>query len=316
MIDADDVADAAQRIAGYVRRTPTIEVAAGDLADIALVLKLEHLQRSGSFKARGAFNFLLTTRPPRVVAASGGNHGLAVATAAAALGIAADVYVPTTTPAAKLDGLHAAGATVHLVGSVYPEALVAARAHADRDGLPYLHAYDDPAVVAGQGTTALELLADAPDVDTIVMAVGGGGLIGGAVAAVRARSALGSRAGGSGGAKVTAVGVETRGCPTLHTALAAGTPTDVTVSGVAVDALGAGRLGTVPFELVSAAGVRSVLVDDAAVVEARELLWRALRLTVEPAAAAPLAALRSGAYRPEPGARVALVLCGGNAARA
>jgi len=304
VIDAEDVADAAQRIAGYVRRTPVIDVAAGDLADVAVVLKLEHLQRSGSFKARGAFNFLLRTRPRRVVTASGGNHGLAVATASAALGITAEVYVPTTIPATKLDGLRAAGATVHLVGTVYDEAAVAARAHADRDGLPYLHAYDDPTVVAGQGTAALELLADAPDVDTVLVAVGGGGLIGGTVAA------LGHH---SGGGKVAAVGVEPRRCPTLHSAIEAGAPTDVEVSGIAVDALGARRLGTLAFDLVGAAGTRSVLVDDDAIAEARAALWRELRLAVEPAAATPLAALRSGAYRPEPGARVALIVCGGNA---
>lgn len=299
MVDRDDVAAAAERIAGYVRRTPIIEVAAGELAEVALVLKLEHLQRSGSFKARGAFNVLLRTRPERVVTASGGNHGLAVATAAAALGIAAEVHVPTTVPAAKLDGLHAAGATVHLVGTVYGEAAAAAVAHAERSGLPYLHAFDDPEVVAGQGTAALELMADAPDVDTVLVAVGGGGLVGGTVAAVDGRAVT--------------VGVEPYGCPTMRAALDAGEPVDVDVSGVAVDSLGARRLGVDAFELVAKASTPSVLVTDDAIVEARAALWRELRLTVEPAAAAALAALRSGAYHPTPGARVAIILCGGNA---
>jgi len=299
VLNATDVAAAAELIGAHVRRTPTIRLAAGELAPVPLVLKLELLQLSGSFKARGAFHFMLTSRPRRVVTASGGNHGLAVAVAAAALGVAAEVFVPTTTPDTKLDGLRAAGAAVRQVGAVYAEAAVAARSHADQHGLPYLHAYDDPAVVAGQGTAALELLADAPDVDTVLVAVGGGGLLGGTVAALDGRA--------------RAVGVEPRRCPTLHAALAAGEPVDVEVGGVAVDSLGARRIGTLAFELISATGGPSVLVPDEAIVEARTALWRSLRLAVEPAAAAALAALRCGAYRPEPGARVALLVCGGNA---
>lgn len=300
MLNAHDVAAAAQRIAGHVRRTPVIAVGAGELAGVPLVLKLELLQRSGSFKARGAFNFLLTTRPPRVVTASGGNHGLAVAVAAAALGIEAEVFVPTTTPATKLDGLRAAGAVVREFGAHYAEAAAAAVCDAEDRGVPYLHAYDHPAVVAGQGTAALELLADAPDVDTVLVAVGGGGLLGGTVAAL-------------GGGPTRAVGVEPQLCPTLHAALAAGAPADVEVGGVAVDSLGARRLGTLAFELISAAGARCVLVADEAIVEARSALWRTLRLAVEPAAAAALAALRCGAYQPAPGERIALLVCGGNA---
>jgi len=294
---------AAQRIAGYVRRTPTIAVEAGALADVPLVLKLELLQRSGSFKARGAFHFLLTTRlvqsQRRVVTASGGNHGLAVAVASAALGIEAEVFVPVGTPATKLDGLRAAGAVVRTVGADYAEAAETAVRHAHDVALPYLHAYDHPAVVAGQGTAALELLADEPEVDTVLVAVGGGGLLGGTVAALA-------------GTRATAVGVEPRRCPTLHTALARGEPVDVQVGGVAVDSLGARRIGTVAFGLISAAGTRSVLVSDEAIVEARAALWRSLRLAVEPAAAAALAALRCGAYSPSRGERVALLVCGGN----
>jgi threonine dehydratase len=299
VLNARDVAAAAQRIAGYVRRTPVIEVAAGQLADVPLVLKLELLQLSGSFKARGAFNFLLTHRPRRVVTASGGNHGLAVAVAAAALGVEAEVFVPTTTPATKLHGLRLAGAVLHQVGADYAEAATAAVTYAaDRDA-PYLPAYDHPDVVAGQGTSAFELVADAPEVETVLVAVGGGGLLGGTVAALDGKRA--------------AVGVEPQDCPTLHAALAAGAPTDVQVGGVAVDSLGARRLGAVPFEVISAASPRSVLVPDEAIVAARALLWRALRLAVEPAGAAALAALRCGAYVPVPGERVALLVCGGNA---
>lgn len=299
MVNADDVAAAARLISGHVRHTPVVEVAAGELAEPALVLKLELLQRSGSFKARGAFHFLLRNRPARVVTASGGNHGLAVAVASAALGVAAEVFVPATTPDAKLDGLRRAGAAVREVGADYAEAARAAVAYAEHVGVQYLHAYDDPVVVAGQGTAALELMAEAPDADTIVVAVGGGGLLAGTVAALNGRLA--------------AVGVEPRACPTLHEALAAGAPVDVPVGGVAVDSLGARRLGTLPYQLISAAGTRCVLVPDEAIVEARAALWRALRLAVEPAAAAGLAALRCGAYRPAAGSRIALLLCGGNA---
>lgn len=307
MLNPDDVAAAASRIAGHVRRTPAIAVEAGALADVPLVLKLEHLQRSGSFKARGAFHFLLTQRltgrPPRVVTASGGNHGLAVAVAASALGVDAEVFVPATTPVTKLDGLRMAGATVRQIGDDYAEAAVAAVEHAGQRGVPYLHAYDHPAVVAGQGTSALELVEDVPEVDTVLVAVGGGGLLGGTVAALRHTG-------------TTAVGVEPERCPTLHTALANGAPTEVPVGGVAVDSLGARRLGAVAFELVSAAGTESVLVPDDAIVEARRVLWRALRLAVEPAAAVALGALRHGAYLPAQGERVALLVCGGNASPA
>jgi threonine dehydratase len=167
-------------------------------------------------------------------------------------------------------------------------------------------------VVAGQGSAALELLADAPDVDTVLVAVGGGGLLGGTVAAIGGTVA----ALGGAGRAVRAVGVEPQLCPTLHAALAAGAPVDVPVGGVAVDALGARRLGMLPFELISAAGVQSVLVSDEAILEARTALWRALRLAVEPAAAAALAALRCGAYRPAPGERIGVLLCGGNASPA
>lgn len=332
VLNADDVAAAAQLIAGQVRRTPTIEVAAGELAGVPLVLKLELLQRAGSFKARGAFHFLLRHRPSRVVTASGGNHGLAVAVASAALGVAAEVFVPAATPAMKLAGLRRAGATVHQVGEDYAEAAQAAVAYAQSVGVQYLHAYDDPAVVAGQGTAALELMAEAPDADSIVVAVGGGGLLAGTIAALNGRLA--------------AVGVEPQGCPTLHAALSAGAPVDVAVGGVAVDSLGARRLGALAFDQVRAAAgqplpsdtslpstprlpsdtslpgtprlpgapkLRSVLVPDEAIMEARRVLWRTLRLAVEPAAAAGLAALRCGAYSPPPGARPALLLCGGNA---
>jgi threonine dehydratase len=297
-----DVTKAAGRIEGHVRRTPVLEVAAGDLAEVPLVLKLELLQRAGSFKARGAFNFLLAHAPSRVVTASGGNHGLAVATAAAALGVTAEVFVPESIPATKLDGLAAAGASVVQVGAAYSDAAAAARRHASERDLPYLHAYDHPDVVAAQGTAALELLADAPGVDTILVAVGGGGLIAGTIAAVAPR--------------VGVVGVEPQRCPTLHAAIAHGRPVEVEVGGVAVDSLGAATAGTLAYELVTASGTRSVLVPDAEIVEARAALWRALRLAVEPAAATALAALRCGAYVPRPGERVALLLCGGNASPA
>jgi threonine dehydratase len=298
VLNARDVAAAAQRIAGYVRRTPVIEVAAGQLADVPLVLKLELLQLSGSFKARGAFNFLLTHRPRRVVTASGGNHGLAVAVAAAALGVEAEVFVPTTTPATKLHGLRLAGAVVHQVGADYAEAATAAVTYAaDRDA-PYLPAYDHPDVVAGQGTSAFELVADAPEVETVLVAVGGGGLIGGMAAWYRGRTKL--------------IGVEPRTSRALWAALDAGEPVDVEVSGVAADSLGARRVGELMLPLAKEFVQRVVLVDDAAIVAAQKALWRAIRIVAEPGGAAALAAVLSGAYAPAPDERVGVLVCGAN----
>lgn len=300
-VSRDDVLTAADRIAGRVRRTPVLEVEAGVLGPGAVTLKLEQLQHTGSFKARGALSALLAADglpASGVVAASGGNHGLAVSWAAAQLGVPATVFVPTAAPAAKVAGLRRLGADVHLVGDRYSEALAAAVSHQQASGALAVHAYDEPAVVAGQGTVGLELSEDTGGVDTVLVAVGGGGLAGGIAAAM------------AGEARV--VGVEPLGCPTWHDAFAAGGPVDVEVGGLAADALGATRLGDVAWSVLERTGATSVLVDPDDVVRARQLLWQELHLVVEPGGAVAVAALLGGAYVPAEGERVAVVLCGAN----
>jgi threonine dehydratase len=279
-----------------------LDVEAGTFGPGPVTLKLELLQHTGSFKARGALNALLLADgrlEAGVVAASGGNHGLAVAWAAGQVGCTATIFVPKTAPATKVAGLRAFGADVRQVGERYADALLAAREEVERTGAFSVHAYDDPAVVAGQGTAGLELLADRPDLDSVVVAVGGGGLAGGVAAAL------------DGGARVVAV--EPEGCPTFHAALAHNGPVDIEVGGLASDALGASRLGEHGWLGLSAAGARSVLVPPEAIAAARRRLWSTLRVAAEPGGATALAALTSGAYRPAPGERVLVVVCGGNA---
>jgi threonine dehydratase len=289
---AASVAEAAARIAPHVRRTPVLRAEVGGRP---LVLKLEHLQRGGSFKLRGAVNALATgPRPEHVVTASGGNHGIAVATAAASLGLSATVYVPVTAPEGKTRRIEAAGARLIRYGATYGEAAVAALAEAQAPGVRYVPAYDDPAVVAGQGTVAAEAVADAPEVDAVVVAAGGGGLSAGAVL-------------GAGGR--TVVVVEPENCCCVHRALEAGRPVDSAVDSVAASALGATRVGEVPFAVLSSAGVVSVLVTDAQLLAAQDRLWEEFRLAVEPAAAVPFAAWLTGQV---PGGRACVVLCGAN----
>lgn len=300
-VTADLVHAAAGRLAGRVRRTPVVDVAVPSV-DQPVALKLELLQHTGSFKARGALHRLLTADvgPAGVIAASGGNHGMAVAWAARELGVPAEVFVPETSSRVKVAGIRSYGARVTVTGRFYADAYDACRHRAEESGALAVHAYDDPAVVAGQGTVAVELVEQVPDVDTVLVAVGGGGLAGGITAGLAGRARV--------------VAVEPERIPTLHSALAAGRPVDVEVGGVAADSLGARRIGTVPFAVLSAAaGLRSVLVSDEAVLDARRWLWRELRVVAEPGGAAALAALLCGAYRPERGGeRVAVVVCGGN----
>lgn len=304
-----DITRAAERIAGKVRRTPVIDYRPDDLR-LDLTLKLELLQHAGSFKPRGAFNTVLAQieaghRPAVLVAASGGNHGMAVAYVGHALGIPTEIFVPATAPVIKVDAIRRYGAHVTLAGAHYAEAFAASAEAAARPDRLAVHAYDSATTVAGQGTIAVELAAQA-DVDTVVVAVGGGGLIGGIAAWCADPD-------GGGARRAKVVGVEPTSCPTMNQALAAGEPVDVEVSGVAADALGARRLGAHPFAAVTAAAVQSVLVRDEQIIAARRRLWADLRLSVEPAAAAGLAALVSGAYQPEPGERIAVVICGANA---
>ncbi len=305
MIGPADVAAAVGRVAGHVRRTPVARLEAGALGvPLAWGVKLEHVQHSGSFKARGAFNRVLAARDDGsmptagVVAASGGNAGLAVAHAARSVGVAAEVYVPTTAPAVKVARLAALGAVVVQHGSEYAEAAAAAAARADETGALYCHAYDQPEICAGQGTLGLELLDQVPDVDTVVVAVGGGGLMAGVATALRGRARV--------------VGAEPETIPTLHAALAQGGPVDVDVSGVAADSLGARRLGDIAYAAAVAERVTSVLVPDAAIIAARQRIWDDARLVVEHGCATALAALTTGAYRPEPDESVVVVFCGAN----
>ncbi len=290
---------AANRIAPYVRYTPILELEAPAL-DVSghVVLKLDLLQPSGTFKIRGAFNLLLTHKPELVVAASGGNFALAIAHAAYVLGVRAHLFVPDSSPPEKIRRLKESGAEVTVVEGVYKDALAISRAFAATVGGLLAHAYDHPEVVAGAGTCGLEILMQVPGVDTILVAVGGGGLIGGIASAVRTQAKI--------------IGVETEGTPTLHAARAAGHPVEVEVGGLALSSLGASRLGDIPWEAARQWVTDSLLVSDEAVREAQRFLWEKCRLVVEPGAATTIAALLSGAYEPEAGETVVALVCGAN----
>jgi threonine dehydratase len=299
VVPPQDFRAAAERIAPYVRRTPVLRAVA-DGRPVAF--KLEHLQVAGVFKIRGALNALLTAgNPSRVVTASGGNHGLGVATAARWLGVPATVFVPGTVPEVKARRIAEQGAEVVRTGEKYADAERAARSLAERDGLYYVHAYDDPAVVAGQGTLGLEVLADMPECDAVAVPVGGGGLLAGVSGAIAQCCP---------DKDCRAVAVEPEGCPTLHAALAAGEPTEVGADSVAASALGASRVGHLALTACAAYGVSAVLVSDERILAARDRLWEEFRLAVEPAAATVFAAWLSGQV---PGERPCLVLSGGNA---
>ncbi len=301
----DEVRRAADLIGQRVRRTPVVAVEVPTpTGERPVTLKLELLQHSGSFKVRGAFHSVLSASPePEVlVAASGGNHGLAVAHVGHALGLPAEIFVPRTAPSVKVRAIAALGARVHQVGATYAEAMEASREAARRPGVLALHAYDSWGTVTGQGTLGLEIAAQVPGVDRVLVAVGGGGLMAGVATAL-------------GGAEPRAgvVGVEPRSCPTLDAALRAGAPMSVEVGGVAADSLGASRLGDIAHTVAHAQDVTSVLVSEEDVTASRQWLWRSLRLAVEPGAATALAALLSGAWSPPVDERVCVVVCGANA---
>ncbi|MDN3241587.1 threonine/serine dehydratase [Glycomyces tritici] len=305
MISLKDVLEAADRIAPFVRDTPLFAADPGE-GGCELHFKAEFLQHTGSFKPRGSFNRLLTARDsgeldPQVgvVCASGGNAGLAASYAAAALGVPAQVFVPATAPAMKVARLRTLGADVHQVGEQYAEAFEAAGRHVAKTGAAFVHAYDQPAVAAGAGTIALEILRDLPEVTRVVVAVGGGGLLAG-IATVAAEHG------------VRVVAVEPERAPTLHEALRAGEPVDVDVSGVAADSLGAKRIGEIAFAAAQAARVDSVLVSDEAISAARRALWDDRRIVVEHGAATALAGVLGGQSGIGPEDRVAVVLCGAN----
>jgi len=290
-------------IEAHVRRTPVINVRASDFglpASSDLTLKLELLQHAGSFKSRGAFANLLTRAVPAagIAAASGGNHGAAVAYAAGRLGIPATIFVPEIASAAKIAAIRDFGATLVVGGARYVDALGACQRHEAETGALGIHAYDAVETLLGQGTIGLELEAQAPDIDTLLISVGGGGLIAGAASWYRGR--------------VRIVGVEPQTSRALHAALAAGKPVDVDVAGVAADSLGARRVGDLVYPIAREFVDRVVLVSDDAIRDAQLTLWRSLRVVAEPGGAAALAALTSGAYRPAPDERVGVLVCGGN----
>ena len=296
-----EIAEVREIIRPYVRVTPVLEVNGKDLglADFPIVLKLELLQHSGSFKARGAFANLLTRKIPAVgvVAASGGNHGAAVAYAAMRLGVPAKIFVPTVTSPAKAARIRAYGAELAIVGDLYADALAASEAWIAQAAALPLHAYDQTETLLGQGTLGMEL-AEQATVDTVLVSVGGGGLIGG-VAAWFAGS-------------VKVVGVEPELAPTLTEALKAGRPVDAPAGGIAADSLAPRRVGELMFPIARAHVARVALVSDEAIRRAQEVLWSAVRIVAEPGGAAAFAALLSGAYVPAAGERVGVVVCGGN----
>lgn len=302
MIAADDIRAAAERIAPYVRRTPVIELERDAFGiNAKLTLKLESLQHTGSFKPRGAFNRVLShgIDAGTLVAASGGNHGVAVAYVARTLGLSAEIFVPTVSSVVKVQRLRDYGATVRIIGEVYADSLEASKERAARADAFEVHAYDQPEVVAGAGTLGFELSQQAPDLDTVLVACGGGGLIAG-VASWYA-------------GKARVVAAEPRACPTLYAAREAGKPVDVLTGGVAGDSLAARRLGSIAFDVTSAHVERAILVEEEAITQAQQRLWQDLRVIAEPGGATAFAAVLSGAYRPEPGERVGIVICGGNA---
>ena len=301
-IDRARIAATERVIRPYIRRTPVVELDGADLGidGVVLTLKLEQLQHAGSFKTRGAFTNLLTRTVPAagVVAASGGNHGAAVAYAAMKRGVAAKIFVPAVSSLAKIARIRSYGADLVVGGERYADAYEASVAEIARSGALAVHAFDQIETLLGQGTLALELEAQAPALDTLLVGVGGGGLIGGIAAWY--------------GGRVKVIGVEPEAAPTLTKALAAGRPVDAEAGGIAADSLAPRQVGQLMFPIAQRHIAQVVLVPDAEIRRAQDQLWSALRVVVEPGAAAATAALVSGRYRPRPGERVGIVVSGGN----
>jgi threonine dehydratase len=303
MIGQDDIRAAYARIRQHVRRTPILRTSADDFGVTLrepLTFKLEFLQHTGTFKPRGAFNNLLSHLVPAggVAAASGGNHGAAVAYAAQRLGHKATIFVPDVSSPVKVARIKSYGADVRVGGARYADALEACNAFIATTGALSVHAYDAAETIAGQGSAGLEWEEDAPDLDTVLVAVGGGGLIAGIAAWY--------------GRRVKVVGVEPEGSRCLHASLEAGRPVDVTVESIAADSLGARNTGQLVFDIARANVDHVALVSDDAIVGAQRLLWETLRVAAEPGGAAALAALTSGAYKPRADEKVGVLLCGSN----
>jgi threonine dehydratase len=297
-IDRAAIAACLAHVAPHVRRTPVLD--AGRLGAVHVSLKLEFLQHSGSFKARGAFANVLMREVPRagVVAASGGNHGAAVAFAAQKLHKPAKIFVPSISSPAKIERIRSYGADLVVGGAAYADALAASEAWAESSGAMRVHAYDQRETLLGAGTVGLEIEEQVEGVETVIAAVGGGGLLGGIAAALAGRMRV--------------IGVEPEGCPTLTHALEAGRPVDAPVGGIAADSLGAKRVGDLMFPIAQKHVECVVLVSDDDIRAAQRALWTQFRIVAEPGGAAPFAAVHAGRYKPQPGERVAVVVSGAN----
>jgi threonine dehydratase len=301
-ITPERIAETERLIRPHIRHTPIVHV---DLADFGtapgpVALKLESLQHSGSFKVRGAFANLLTRPIPAcgVVAASGGNHGAAVAYAAMRLGVPATIFLPSVTSPSKVERIRSYAADLVVAGERYADALAASELFGEKHGALAIHAYDQAETLLGQGTVGCEIDTDLPDIDTLLVAVGGGGLIGGIAAWFRGR--------------VRIIAVEPEGSPTLWRALAAGEPVDAEAEGIAADSLAPKRVGKIMFPIAKAYVERVVLITDDDIRAAQRALWDKVRVVAEPGGAAAFGALLSGKYTPAPGERVAVLVCGAN----
>jgi len=301
-VDPAAIAAVHPLIAPHIRRTPIVSVDGADfgLAAGPLSLKLELLQHSGSFKVRGAFTNLLTREVPAagVVAASGGNHGVAIAYAAMKLKLPAKIFLPTISSPSKIERIRSYGADLVIGGDRYADALAASEQWAEKSGAMRVHAFDQPETMMGQGTIGLELDRQDAPIDSLLVSVGGGGLIGGISAWYEGR--------------VRVIGVEPELAPTLTKALQAGRPVDAEAGGLAADSLAHKRVGEHGFPIVQRHVEQVILVTDEQIRAAQEQLWQVLRVVAEPGGAASFAALLSGRYRPQAGERVGVLVCGGN----
>ena len=301
-LDRQQISEVEQIIRPHVRRTPILEISGADfrLDSISLIFKLEFLQHAGSFKTRGAFTNLLTREIPKagVVAASGGNHGVAIAYAAGKLGVPAKIFVPTVASQEKIERIRRSGADLVISGDRYADALAASEAWVAQSGAMPIHAYNQIETLLGQGTVGLEFQQQCPNLDTLLVAVGGGGLIGG-IAAWYA-------------GKIKLIGVEPEAAPTLANALHAGHPIDSPAGGIAADSLAPKRVGELMFPIAQKYVEKVILVKDDEILQAQEALWSALRIVTEPGGAAAFAALLSRRYQPASNERVGILLCGAN----
>lgn len=301
-VTASRIANTYDVIRPFIRRTPVVEVDGADFGfdGVPLIFKLELLQHSGSFKARGAFANMLTRKIPAagVVAASGGNHGAAIAYAAMKTKHPAKIFVPEVASPAKLERIRGYGADLVVTGARYADAVAASEEWAAQSGALVIHAYDQVETLLGQGSVGLEFEAQDPALDTLLVAVGGGGLIGGVAAWY--------------GSRIRIIGVEPEAAPTLTRARQAGRPVDAEAGGIAADSLAPKRVGEMMFPIAEAHVENVILISDDAIVASQKALWNILRVVAEPGGAAALAALLSRRYQPQPGERIGVLLCGAN----